>query len=138
MQLFERLCTTFFTHNAPLVSDGDYYSSEDVFTALPYAKGRRYFDAVALLRHHFRSVHPKSLSCTKRDFGIVWYTTRHFPVRNGVTALVGTPEGTSLHEMTARHWLAPREYGERTEGRYGFVTDILPHRQKPLSTQKFW
>ena len=48
MQLFERLCTTFFTHNAPLVSDGDYYSSEDVFTALPYAKGRRYFDAVAL------------------------------------------------------------------------------------------
>ena len=37
----------FFTHNAPLVSDGDYYSSEDVFTALPYAKGRRYFDAVA-------------------------------------------------------------------------------------------
>ena len=39
----------FFTHNAPLVSDGDYYSSEDVFTALPYAKGRRYFDAVALL-----------------------------------------------------------------------------------------
>ena len=49
MQLFERLCTTFFTHNAPLVSDGGYYSSEDVFTALPYAKGRRYFDAVALL-----------------------------------------------------------------------------------------
>lgn len=39
----------FFTHNAPLVSDGDYYSSEDVFTALPYAKGRRYFDAVALM-----------------------------------------------------------------------------------------
>ena len=39
----------FFTHNAPLVSDGDYYSSEDVFTALPYAKGRRYFDAVALI-----------------------------------------------------------------------------------------
>ena len=38
----------FFTHNAPLVSGGDYYSSEDVFTALPYAKGRRYFDAVAL------------------------------------------------------------------------------------------
>ena len=38
----------FFTHNAPLVSDGGYYSSEDVFTALPYAKGRRYFDAVAL------------------------------------------------------------------------------------------
>ena len=38
----------FFTHNAPLVSDGDYYSSEDVFTALPYAKGRRYFDAVVL------------------------------------------------------------------------------------------
>ena len=49
MQLFERLCTTFFTHNAPLVSDGGYYSSEDVFTALPYAKGRRYFDAVALI-----------------------------------------------------------------------------------------
>ena len=50
MQLFERLYTTFFshTHNAPLVSDGDYYSSEDVFTALPCAKGRRYFDAVAL------------------------------------------------------------------------------------------
>lgn len=48
MQLFERLCTTFFTHNAPLVSDGGYYSSEDVFTALPHAKGRRYFDAVAL------------------------------------------------------------------------------------------
>ena len=39
----------FFTHNAPLVSDGDYYSSEDVFTALPYAKGRRSFDAVALM-----------------------------------------------------------------------------------------
>lgn len=39
----------FFTHNAPLVSGGDYYSSEDVFTALPYAKGRRYFDAVALI-----------------------------------------------------------------------------------------
>ena len=38
----------FFTHNAPLVSAGGYYSSEDVFTALPYAKGRRYFDAVAL------------------------------------------------------------------------------------------
>ena len=51
MQLFERLCTTFFTHNAPLVSDGGYYSSEDVFTALPYAKGRRYFDAVALHIH---------------------------------------------------------------------------------------
>ena len=49
MQLFERFCTTFFTHNAPLVSDGGYYSSEDVFTALPYAKGRRYFDAVALV-----------------------------------------------------------------------------------------
>ena len=43
MQLYD-----FFTHNAPLVSDGDYYSSEDVFTALPYAEGRRYFDAVAL------------------------------------------------------------------------------------------
>ena len=43
----------FFTHNAPLVSDGDYYSSEDVFTALPYAKGRRYFDAVALF-YRFR------------------------------------------------------------------------------------
>ena len=40
----------FFTHNAPLVSDGDYYSSEDVFTALPYAKGRRSFDAVALMK----------------------------------------------------------------------------------------
>ena len=39
----------FFTHNAPIVSDGGYYSSEDVFTALPYAKGRRYFDAVALI-----------------------------------------------------------------------------------------
>ena len=52
MQLFERLCTTFFTHNAPLVSDGGYYSSEDVFTALPYAKGRRYFDAVALSPKH--------------------------------------------------------------------------------------
>ena len=51
MQLFERLCTTFFTHNAPLVSDGGYYSSEDVFTALPYAKGRRYFNAVALSIH---------------------------------------------------------------------------------------
>ncbi len=38
----------FFTHNAPLVSAGGYYSSEDVFTALPYAKGRRFFDAVAL------------------------------------------------------------------------------------------
>lgn|GEM_PF-2274860 len=48
MQLFERLYTTFFTHNAPLVSAGGYYSSEDVFTALPYAKGRRYFNAVAL------------------------------------------------------------------------------------------
>lgn len=45
--LREALCD-FFTHNAPLVSDGGYYSSEDVFTALPYAKGRRYFDAVAL------------------------------------------------------------------------------------------
>jgi len=45
----------FFTHNAPLVSDGDYYSSEDVFTALPYAKGRRYFDAVAL-RNFYRTV----------------------------------------------------------------------------------
>ena len=43
----------FFTHNAPLVSDGDYYSSEDVFTALPYAKGRRYFDAVALPKSLF-------------------------------------------------------------------------------------
>lgn len=32
----------------PLVSAGGYYSSEDVFTALPYAKGRRFFDAVAL------------------------------------------------------------------------------------------
>ena len=49
MQLFERLYTTFFTHNAPLVSAGGYYSSEDVFTALPYAKGRRYFNAVALV-----------------------------------------------------------------------------------------
>ena len=38
----------FFTHNAPLVSAGGYHSSEDVFTALPYAKGRRDFDAVAL------------------------------------------------------------------------------------------
>ncbi len=38
----------FFTHNAPLVSAGGYYSSEDVFTALSYAKGRRFFDAVAL------------------------------------------------------------------------------------------
>lgn len=46
--LREALCD-FFTHNAPLVSGGDYYSSEDVFTALPYAKGRRYFDAVALI-----------------------------------------------------------------------------------------
>ena len=48
----------FFTHNAPLVSDGDYYSSEDVFTALPYAKGRRYFDAVALGHQvvHFRDL----------------------------------------------------------------------------------
>ena len=36
----------FFTHNAPLVSAGGYYSSEDVFTALSYAKGRRFFDAV--------------------------------------------------------------------------------------------
>ena len=43
----------FFTHNAPLVSDGGYYSSEDVFTALPYAKGRRYFDAVALSTDSF-------------------------------------------------------------------------------------
>ena len=43
----------FFTHNAPLVSDGDYYSSEDVFTALPYAKGRRYFDAVALSKKNY-------------------------------------------------------------------------------------
>ena len=63
MQLFERLYTTFFTHNAPLVSAGGYYSSEDVFTALPYAKGRRYFNAVALslknnlhhLKESFRS-----------------------------------------------------------------------------------
>ena len=46
--LREALYDFFFTHNAPLVSDGGYYSSEDVFTALPYAKGRRYFDAVAL------------------------------------------------------------------------------------------
>ena len=50
----------FFTHNAPLVSDGDYYSSEDVFTALPYAKGRRYFDAVALVPDAVRCF------CTKR------------------------------------------------------------------------
>ena len=42
----------FFTHNAPLVSDGEYYSSEDVFSALPYAKGRRYFDAVALFQNN--------------------------------------------------------------------------------------
>lgn len=48
MKLFERLCTTFLHTMPPLVSDGGYYSSEDVFTALPYAKGRRYFDAVAL------------------------------------------------------------------------------------------
>ena len=47
--LREALYDFFFTHNAPLVSDGGYYSSEDVFTALPYEKGRRYFDAVALL-----------------------------------------------------------------------------------------
>ena len=46
--LREALYDFFFTHNAPLVSDGGYYSSEDVFTALPYEKGRRYFDAVAL------------------------------------------------------------------------------------------
>ena len=59
MQLFERLCTTFFTHNAPLVSDGGYYSSEDVFTVLPYAKGRRYFDAVALIRS-FRNCYNQS------------------------------------------------------------------------------
>lgn len=58
MQLFERLCTTFFTHNAPLVSDGGYYSSEDVFTALPYAKGRRYFDAV-----------PRTQRTAKNSFG---------------------------------------------------------------------
>ena len=45
---FREALYDFFTHNAPLVSDGGYYSSEDVFTALPYAKGRRYFDAVAL------------------------------------------------------------------------------------------
>lgn len=38
----------FFTHNAPLVSAGG-LSNEDVFTALPYAKGRRFFDAVALI-----------------------------------------------------------------------------------------
>lgn len=59
MQLFERLCTTFFTHNAPLVSAGGYYSSEDVFTALPYAKGRRYFDAVPLTHNQGESMRKK-------------------------------------------------------------------------------
>ena len=55
--LREALYDFFFTHNAPLVSDGDYYSSEDVFTALPYAKGRRYFDAVALqVSNHFQII----------------------------------------------------------------------------------
>lgn len=49
--LREALYDFFFTHNAPLVSADGYYSSEDVFTALPYAKGRRFFDAVALLSH---------------------------------------------------------------------------------------
>ena len=47
MQLFERLIRL-FTHIAPLVSAGG-LSNEDVFTALPYAKGRRFFDAVALI-----------------------------------------------------------------------------------------
>ena len=56
----------FFTHNAPLVSDGDYYSSEDVFTALPYAKGRRYFDAVAL----FDLIVDKSQLCDAKIFNI--------------------------------------------------------------------
>lgn len=60
MQLFERLYTTFFyTHNAPLVSAGGYYSSEDVFTALSYAKGRRFFDAVALTHNQGESMRKK-------------------------------------------------------------------------------
>lgn len=60
MQLFERLDTTFFyTHNAPLVSAGGYYSSEDVFTALSYAKGRRFFDAVALTHNQGESMRKK-------------------------------------------------------------------------------
>ncbi len=46
----------FFTHIVPLVSAGGYFSSEDVFTALPYAKGRRYFDAVALIQLHLFAI----------------------------------------------------------------------------------
>lgn len=66
--LREALYDFFFTHNAPLVSDGGYYSSEDVFTALPYAKGRRYFDAVALCK----SCHVEGFFLRKKsDFSIL-------------------------------------------------------------------
>ena len=57
--LREALYDFFYTHNAPLVSAGGYYSSEDVFTALPYAKGRRYFDAVALTHNQGESMRKK-------------------------------------------------------------------------------
>ena len=48
MQLFERLCTTFLHTMPHLFPPAVIISNEDVFTALPYAKGRRFFDAVAL------------------------------------------------------------------------------------------
>ena len=47
--LREALCD-FFLHTMPhLFPPAVIISNEDVFTALPYAKGRRFFDAVALL-----------------------------------------------------------------------------------------
>ena len=56
MQLFERLCATFFLHTMPhLFPPAVIISNEDVFTALPYAKGRRFFDAVALAKNPLRS-----------------------------------------------------------------------------------
>ena len=39
----------FFLHTMPHLFPTAVIISEDVFTALPYAKGRRYFDAVALI-----------------------------------------------------------------------------------------
>jgi len=57
--LREALYDFFYTHNAPLVSAGGYYSSEDVFTALSYAKGRRFFDAVALTHNQGESMRKK-------------------------------------------------------------------------------
>lgn len=46
--LREALCD-FFLHTMPhLFPPAVIISNEDVFTALPYAKGRRFFDAVAL------------------------------------------------------------------------------------------